>query len=362
MWINVHMNHFRHGVMLEDLPSRCATWRSTSCAPRCRHAATTRPARSCASTNCSPSSPATTTRSVSGRTSCRSSATPGRRRAVGLAVRRPPPVLNAVVFDGRIVMTPTFMGAEPRRIGSGHLAGMSLFDPEESTRARPDPLARRRRSASGRSSTRRSIPTSISPQLAEPVRRPDAGRRVPRQPRRRRIRASPGADDDRRPAPGAAGADGARTSAGGRRHAEVGMAEVVRHLDETWFSWYGGFDDDDAVLLPGPQPGDPDRVRPSPRRRVRQRGADPQPRAHRRAHTQRRRLRRRPPTPAPRAVRPHPRHPPPARVTVRGYRKYVPAHETSATAAVVMRTRPPPRRRPRWRRRCCLRCAGRRGR
>ena len=26
-------------------------------------------------------------------------------------------------------------------------------------------------------------------------------------------------------------------------HAEGGMAEVSRHLDETWFSWYGGYDD-----------------------------------------------------------------------------------------------------------------------
>ncbi len=39
--------------------------------------------------------------------------------------------VNTVVFDGRIVMTPAFLGAEPRRIGLGPLAGLSLFDPEE---------------------------------------------------------------------------------------------------------------------------------------------------------------------------------------------------------------------------------------
>ncbi len=39
--------------------------------------------------------------------------------------------LNTVVFDGRIVMTPAFMGAEPRRVDTGPLAGTSLFDAEE---------------------------------------------------------------------------------------------------------------------------------------------------------------------------------------------------------------------------------------
>ena len=29
----------------------------------------------------------------------------------------------------------------------------------------------------------------------------------------------------------------------GDGHAEVKLTEVVTHLDETWFSWYGGFDD-----------------------------------------------------------------------------------------------------------------------
>jgi hypothetical protein len=28
------------------------------------------------------------------------------------------------------------------------------------------------------------------------------------------------------------------------RHAEIRIGEVAHHLDETWFSWYGGFDDE----------------------------------------------------------------------------------------------------------------------
>ena len=44
-------------------------------------------------------------------------------------------------------------------------------------------------------------------------------------------------------------------------HARVKMDEVRRHLDETWFAWIGGTEPDERLLLPHPQPGDPDRVR-----------------------------------------------------------------------------------------------------
>ena len=91
--------------------------------------------------------------------------------------------VNAVVFDGRIVMTPTFMGAEPRRVHHGPFAGISLFDPEESLRARPDPLLRRR--AAGAGDHLPVDPPRRHPRPPpEPVRRADAGRRLPRQPRR----------------------------------------------------------------------------------------------------------------------------------------------------------------------------------
>ena len=39
--------------------------------------------------------------------------------------------INTVVFDGRIVMTPAFMGAEPRRVSTGPFSWISLFDTEE---------------------------------------------------------------------------------------------------------------------------------------------------------------------------------------------------------------------------------------
>ena len=92
-------------------------------------------------------------------------------------------------------------------------------------------------------------------------------------------------------------------------HAAVTMAEIESHLDETWFSWYGGWSDADAVLLPRTQPGDPHRVRPSRGRRVRQHRCVSSPHPHARAHAERRRLRPRPAQGASRALRPRRRTP-----------------------------------------------------
>ena len=96
----------------------------------------------------------------------------------------------------------------------------------------------------------------------------------------------------------------------GDGHADVKREEVVAHLDETWFSWYGGFDDEapfyyrvhsPVILIEfDHHPGVVfDNEVPS--------------RHH--VHTvvrtpERRRLRRRPPSAAPRAVRPQRRAPP----------------------------------------------------
>ena len=44
-------------------------------------------------------------------------------------------------------------------------------------------------------------------------------------------------------------------------HARVKMDEVRQHLDDTWFAWIGEHRAGQRVLLPHPQPGDPDRVR-----------------------------------------------------------------------------------------------------
>ena len=148
--------------------------------------------------------------------------------------------LNAMVFDGRVVMTPAFMGAEPRRIELGRLAGTSLFDPEEASgldliRA----LDERQR---GKAIIFPSImQDDISPQLQNLF---DG-----------RMQAGAFHDNLVAPYQGVPGSEltdaqrrlllavaGSYIGWRGDGHAEVAVAEVERHLDETWFSWYGGYD------------------------------------------------------------------------------------------------------------------------
>ena len=202
------------------------------------------------------------------------------------------------------------MGAEPRRVSSGPLAGHLAVRPGGATRARPDPLASTAPNASGRSSTRRIHPDDIPPHLQNLF---DG-----------RMQAGAFHDNLVAPYQGVAGADMTDAQrrvllrAGGHlRRVErrpitprCKLAEVEAHLDETWFSWYGGFDDEapfyyrvhsPVILIEfDHHPGVVfDNVVPTPA-----------PRAHRRAHTQRRRLRRRSPASAPRALRPSRRRAP----------------------------------------------------
>ena len=130
MWINVHMNHFRHGVMLEDLAQPVRDLALEIVRATMSHAGTTRLGRSCTSTSWSLSCRATMTPSANGRTSC-GLRIAGVGRSWGWQIDGHHLCVNTVVFDGRIVMTPTFMGSEPRRVRLGSLAGLSLFDPEE---------------------------------------------------------------------------------------------------------------------------------------------------------------------------------------------------------------------------------------
>ena len=242
MWINVHMNHFRHGVMLEDLaqPVRdlaLAILQATLSA-RGYHQA----------------------RSIMRLNELLAELT-GDREAFGewpyfLSIFGSPDsgepwgwqfdghhvCLNTVVFDDRIVLTPAFMGAEPRRVGLGPLAGVSLFDPEEALGL--DLLRSFDAAQRGRAIIYPSLhPDEISPALQNLF---DG-----------RMQAGAFHDNLVAPYQGVAGVemtDGQRrvlrslaaTYAGwaGDDHAAVRMDEVAAHLDDTWFSWYGGFDDE----------------------------------------------------------------------------------------------------------------------
>ncbi len=242
MWINVHMNHFRHGVMLEDL------------APAQRELALDvlrvtmstrgfRQARSVMRVN-ELLAELTGDREAFGEWPYFVSifGTPGTEAPWGWQIDGHHLCLNVVVFDGRIVMTPSFMGAEPRRVRQGPLAGTSLFDPEEAfglDLIRSFDSGQRERAILYPSTDPDHIPTRLQNLFDG--------------------RMQAGAFHDNVVAP-YQGVPGSEMSDGQRRvlltlastyagwwadgHAAVQMGDVEAHLDETWFSWYGGFDDE----------------------------------------------------------------------------------------------------------------------
>ena len=151
--------------------------------------------------------------------------------------------LNSTVIGDQVVLTPTFMGAEPSRIFDGPFAGTVLFSAEE--RGGLDLI----RSLNADQAARAILRPSI---------RPDDLPRELQHPFDGRMQAGAYHDNVVVPYEGVAGAD--LSDAQRRRllaliaayvgwapepHAQIKMAEVVYHLDETWFSWMGTTDGDD---------------------------------------------------------------------------------------------------------------------
>jgi fructose-1,6-bisphosphatase/inositol monophosphatase family enzyme len=241
-WINVHMNHFRHGLLLEDL------------APAARELALDVVRATLSARGFDQARSIMRLNELLAELSHDYEAfgewayfislfgNPADEGPWGWQVDGHHLCVNAVVFDGRLVMTPAFMGAEPRRVRLGSLAGLSLFDPEE--RSGLDLMRSLDTIQRSRAIIFPSILTDdISPQLQNLF---DG-----------RMQAGAFHDNLIAPYQGIAGADltdaqrrlllgVAEPYVGwrGEAHAAVGMREVERHLDETWFSWYGGFDDD----------------------------------------------------------------------------------------------------------------------
>ena len=242
MWINVHMNHFRHGVMLEDLAQPVRDFaleivRSTMSARGYHHA------RSIMRVN-------QLIAELSGDFDAFGEwpyfvsvfGSPESGDPWGWQIDGHHLCVNTVVVDGRIVMTPTFMGAEPRRIRLGSLAGLSLFDPEEQLGL--DLIRSLAPPQRDQAIIHRSLhPDEISPSLQNLF---DG-----------RMQAGAFHDNLVAPYQGVAGTDmsdaqrrvllalmGTYVDWQSDGHAEVKWEEVVAHLDETWFSWYGGYDDE----------------------------------------------------------------------------------------------------------------------
>lgn len=243
MWINVHMNHFRHGVMLEDLapPVRQLALGILRATLSARGFDTARTIMRVNQLIAELSGDFVAFgewpyfMSIFGE--------PGTDAPWGWQIDGHHLCINTVVFDGRIVTTPTFMGAEPRRIRQGPLAGTSLFDPEEALGLdliRSFDTVQRERAI---------LYPSLHPdEIPMPLQNLFDGR----------MQAGAGHDNLVAPYQGVPGAD--MTDAQRRLlmsladtyvgwtaddHAAVKRSEVEAHLDETWFSWYGGYGEDD---------------------------------------------------------------------------------------------------------------------
>ncbi len=241
MWINVHMNHFRHGLMLEDL------------VPAQREAALDIVRASLSARGFHQA------RSIMRLNELLAEIT-GDHEAFGewpyfLSIFGDPAgsepwgwqidghhlCVNAVAVDGHLVTTPTFMGAEPRRVNLGPLAGISLFDPEESL---------------GLDLIRSLDSTQRAQAVLYPSIHPDHIPALLQNAFDGRMAAGAFHDNLVAPYQGVAGADLSDTQRkllvslaatyvgwSADAHAAGRLAEVEAHLDETWFSWYGGTDD-----------------------------------------------------------------------------------------------------------------------
>lgn len=241
MWINVHMNHFRHGLLLEDLsqPLRdlaLGILRATLSARGFHHARTIMRVNELLAE-------LTGDHEAFGEWPYFVSifGEPGSEAPWGWQFDGHHVCLNTMVFDGRMVMTPAFMGCEPRRIHSGHLAGTSLFDIEEASGL--DLIRALDTGQRERAIIYPSILTDdISPQLQNLFDgRMQAGAQHDNLIAEYQGVAGREMSDAQRALLSAVA--GAYVGWRSDDHAEVGMAEVVRHLDDTWFSWYGGYDD-----------------------------------------------------------------------------------------------------------------------
>ena len=241
-WFNVHMNHFRHGLMLEDLPGQgrdlaLGILRATLSERGFYHA------RSIMRLN-ELLAQLTGDHEAFGEWPYFLSifGTPGRRRAVGLADRRPPPLRQRRRARRPDRHDPDLHGRRAPTGAPRTLRRDLAVRPGGGAGARPDPLLRRR------AATRAILHPSLHPDEIPVHLQNLADGRI-----------AGGAFHDNLVAPyqGVAGADMtdaqrrvllalAATYVGWTHdgHTTVRMSEVDAHLDETWYSWYGGTGDE----------------------------------------------------------------------------------------------------------------------
>ncbi len=236
-WINVHMNFFRHGVMLEELDpagrrlglALLAETLSARGYAQARDVMRINEflAQFTSSADEYGEWPYFVT--VFG--------TPGSGEPWGWQLDGHHLVVNCVVVGDQVVLTPSFMGAEPCHIPTGPFAGTTVFAAEE--RAGVDLM----RSLTSAQQAQAVLRPSLHPDdLPAELRHPFDGR----------MQAGAFNDNATLPYEGVAATDldddqrrlllnlvSTYVGWGRDGHSEVRMDEVARHLDDTWFSWMG---------------------------------------------------------------------------------------------------------------------------
>ncbi len=236
-WINVHLNLFRHGVMLEELDASgrqlgLALLRETLSARGFAQA------RDIMRLN----------QFVSELTKRPDEfgewlyfvtvfGDPGTDEPWGWQIDGHHLIVNCVVVGHHLVLTPTFMGSEPCHVHTGPFAGTRVFAAEE---------------RSGLDLVRTLDEHQRSQAIVRPSIHPDDLPPDLRHPFDGRMLGGAFHDNAVIPTDGIAATDLSETQrhllldlastyVGWTRdeHNEVRMDEVVRHLDETWFSWMG---------------------------------------------------------------------------------------------------------------------------
>jgi Protein of unknown function (DUF3500) len=236
-WINVHMNFFRHGVMLEDLPPAArelglGLLRATLSARGYAQARDImRLNELLAELSESPDEYGEWPYFVS------IFGEPSEDEPWGWQIDGHHLNISCVVVGDHMTMTPTFMGSEPCQVDHGPYAGTRVFMTEERTgldliRALDDGQA-------AKAILRDSIhPDDLPPELQHPFDgRMQGGAfhdnvTVPYEG----IRATDLTDVQRRMLRTVVGTYVGWTRDG---HNQLRMEEVEAHLDETWFAWMG---------------------------------------------------------------------------------------------------------------------------
>jgi hypothetical protein len=242
-WFNVHMNFFRHGVMLEDLDAAtrdlalalARTTLSSRGFAQFRDIMRLNEVLAVASGSADEFGEWPYFVSIFGM--------PSDDEPWGWQIDGHHLNVNCFVLGDEIVLTPTFMGSEPCKVTSGPFAGIEVFAPEQ--QAGLDVIRSLDAAQRDLAVIYESImPGTLPPHLEHWI---DG-----------RMQAGAFKDNLVLPYQGVCGdtfSDAQRrllrhvvsTYVGWGRddHAAVRMSEVDSHLDETWFSWFGGTSDED---------------------------------------------------------------------------------------------------------------------